>query len=241
MKRSLAMNQCGTLGASGPGLGRIMAIASLVAAAATVAIVLAGRSVGHSLALGGHSDRVTPIEIVLGNNVLTVPENMIRERTQRGGGELQHLELYLRWPELSGYSDDAAEIFNGRSIARALVFVSIERTSMSRDMSGRYEKIYQPLLQEPGIEGPSGLRLRGFRPEAGYGNELLATSERKDGGVFAARCLAGLQGRQSPAGCERDVRIGKNLSMTYRFPRELLDQWQAMDEALTATISRMIR
>ncbi|MCP1197863.1 hypothetical protein NIM86_00385 [Notoacmeibacter sp. MSK16QG-6] len=204
-------------------------------------IVGAGHRYGQTLSLGGHSDRTDPMEIVIGDNVLSVPENMIRDAQQRSPAEYASLELYLRWPDLTGYSREATAIFNSRSKSRSLIFVTIERASMSRDMSGRYASVYRPLLREPGISGPSGITLQAFRSDAGYGNELLARGSDDEGGLFVARCLAGAEGRQALAGCERDIRIGNGLSMTYRFPRKMLSQWHTMDSALKKRISSLIR
>ncbi|WP_114390486.1 hypothetical protein [Notoacmeibacter marinus] len=222
-------------------MARRLVMAAVLLAAMTAAVLGAGHRAGQTLSLGGHSDRTQPIEIVIGNNVLSVPENMIRHEAQRRAAEYSGLELYLRWPELTGYSQGATDIFNSQSDQRALLFVTLERAAMSRDMSGRYASVYRPILREPGIAGPPGLTLRAFRPSAGYENELLASGRTLEGELYVARCLAGVQGRQAMAGCERDVHIGDGLSMTYRFPRELLGHWQTMDRALKKRISHLIR
>lgn len=226
---------------TGSNMARIFALGALVLGVATAMAIAAGHHFGRTLSLGGHSERIDPIEIVVGNNVLSVPENTIRHETQRRAAEYASIELYFRWPELTGYTRRDTEIFNSQTENRSVIFVTIERASMSRDMSGRYASVYRPLLREPGLAGPAGLTLRAFRPDAGYGNELLASGTDADGGIYVARCLAGSEGRQMLAGCERDIHIGNDLSMTYRFPRELLGQWQAMDAALKKRISRLIR
>ncbi|MGO4843225.1 hypothetical protein AB4144_64220, partial [Rhizobiaceae sp. 2RAB30] len=56
-----------------------------------------------------------------------------------------------------------------------------------------------------------------------------------------ARCLTGQSAEESLAPCERDIHVGGNLSLTYRFPRELLQGWRSLDAAVLATARSLIR
>ena len=47
-----------------------------------------------------------------------------------------------------------------------------------------------------------------------------------------ARCLSGPSAEESLAPCERDIHVGDDLSLSYRFPAELLKDWQALDQAV---------
>ena len=58
---------------------------------------------------------------------------------------------------------------------------------------------------------------------------------------FVARCLNGESAQESLAPCERDILIGHNLSLSYRFPRELLPGWRALEAAVLATANRYLR
>ena len=49
---------------------------------------------------------------------------------------------------------------------------------------------------------------------------------------FVARCLSGPSAEESLAPCERDIHVGDDLSLSYRFPIELLADWQALDKAV---------
>ncbi|WP_147440288.1 hypothetical protein [Notoacmeibacter ruber] len=218
-----------------------MIIGAAILVGATFATVAGGQKIGQFLALAGHSERTAPIEAVVGNNVLFVPENMIRRAEQRSSGEYSRLDLYMRWPELTGYSRNAADIFNGRTVPRSLIFVTVEPSTTAPDMSARYAGVYRPLLKSPGIAGPAGLQLSAFRRDTGFEKELLAHGIFADGSLYVARCLAGTDGRQALAGCERDVNIGAGLSITYRFPRELLGDWRTMEPALRDRVNALIR
>src|SRR5262245_13439881 len=78
----------------------------------SVGIGLAGERIGRIIALAGHTEDTTVHEIVIGNNVLEVPANAIRFERARHDGVAERLDLYLRWPDMSGYSAAARDDFN---------------------------------------------------------------------------------------------------------------------------------
>jgi hypothetical protein len=201
-------------------------------------ISVGGKWLGRSIALAGHTDDPTLREIVIGNNVIAAPANTIRFERQRQDGVATRLDLYLRWPQLDGYTDAARDDFNNTNGARNILFLSFEERMMSRDMSGRLEPIYEPMLVRPGQPGPDGVTLYAFTEKSGYLNEVLAVAATK-GEPFVARCLAGESAAESLAPCERDIHLGDNLSLTYRFPRELLGDWQRLDKAIRAKAASM--
>ena len=112
---------------------------------------------------------------------------------------------------------------------------------MSRDMSGRLQPIYAAMLARPGTPGPGGTVIYRFDAKSGYLNEMLAIAAQPDGGAFVARCLVGESAADSLAPCERDIHVGANLSLTYRFPRELLGDWAKLDAAIRAKAASMLR
>jgi hypothetical protein len=207
----------------------------------SLAISVGGKWFGRSIALAGHTDDTTLREIVIRNNVISAPANTIRFDRQRRDGVADRLDLYLRWPALDGYSDAARDDFNHARGARNILFLSFEESIMSRDMSGRLEPIYSAMLVSPGKAGPGGTTLYAFNEKSGYLNEVLAVADRPDGETFVARCLVGESAAESLAPCERDVHVGDNLSLSYRFPRELLGDWQKLDAAIRAKAASMLR
>ncbi len=222
-------------------LGRVFA-GFAVLAALSLAVSLAGRWFGAEIALGGHTNRVKPHEIVIGNDVLVVPANMIRQEKARRDGIASRLDLYVRWPEMDGYSDQARDAFNGRETPPRILFLGFEENMMSRDMSGRFRPIYEALIVKPGTPGPGGTTLYAFAARSGYLDEELAVADPGDGGdPFVARCLTGASATQSLAPCERDVQVGEGLSLTYRFPFQLLADWRALDTSVAALASKLVR
>ena len=112
---------------------------------------------------------------------------------------------------------------------------------MSRDMSGRLDPIYRSMILTPGKSGPSGITFFGFTEKSGYVSEQLAVAARPGKEPFVARCLSGPSAEESLAPCQRDIHVGDNLSLSYRFPIELLKDWQALDKAVEGQGKKIIR
>ncbi len=213
----------------------------LTLALLSAAISAGGKWFGRSIALAGHTNSTTLREIVIGNNVISAPDNMIRFERARQDGTAERLDLYMRWPDLDGYSDDARHDFNHAGDTRRIIFLSFDERMMSRDMSGRLAPIYSSMLVKPGIAGPSSVTLFEFSPASGYMNEVLAVAEQPGGEPFVARCLSGASAAESLAPCERDIHLGDNLSLSYRFPQELLGQWRELDAAIRNKAAALLK
>lgn len=207
----------------------------------SLGISVGGKWLGRSIALAGHTEDVTQYEIVIGRNMIVAPANTIRFDRQRHDGAAGRLDLYLRWPQLDGYSSEARDDFNHAKGERTIIFLSFEPRMMSRDMSGRLEPIYRSMLVSPGIQGPGNTHLYAFDEKSGYINESLVVAQGNRGDTFVARCLNGQSAETSLAPCERDIHIGDGLSLTYRFPSELLANWETLDAAVRAKAAFMLR
>lgn len=212
-----------------------------VVALLSAAISFAGKWLGHSIAMGGYSDHTKGYEVVIGNNVLALPANIIRFDKARRDGVADRLDLYLRYPNMDGYSAATRDDFNNTRGKRTILFLTFEEQAMSRDMSGRYAPIYSSLIAQPGTRGPGDTTLYDFTEKSGYLNETLVVAERLGQEPFVARCLAGPSAEQSLAPCERDVLVGERLSLTYRFPKEFLADWRALDAAVLAFAARTLK
>ncbi|MCV3241303.1 hypothetical protein [Mesorhizobium sp. ZC-5] len=212
-----------------------------ILAVLSVGISIAGKWLGRSIVLAGHTEDTTIHEVVIGNNVLTVPANVTRFERSRRDGIAERLDLYLHWPTMTGYTAAARDDFNHVGASRKIIFLSFERQMMSRDMSGRFDPIYRSLITQPGVPGQGGITLYNFTEKSGYVNEVLAVAERGGETPFVARCLSGESAEQSLAPCERDILIGDDLSLSYRFPKELLLGWRALDAAVLTTAAGYLK
>lgn len=203
-----------------------------VAALAVLSLFLAatGGFLGHRISLGGHTEETALQEIVIGNNVLAIPANMIRFDRQRRSGIAERIDLYVHWPDMQGYRPDLMRDFNGSGPDKTLLFLTFEPGSVSQDMSGRYGQVYSTLTDGPGTSGPGGLTIQRFRADSGFINEeLLVSPEHGAKELFVARCLDAQSSKSNLASCQRDVSVGDNLLLTYRFPREMLGDWELLD------------
>ncbi|MDP3898141.1 MAG: hypothetical protein Q8Q62_15845 [Mesorhizobium sp.] len=207
----------------------------------SIAISVAGRYAGRSIAMAGHTDDRSVAEIVIGNNVIVAPRNMIRFDSARQSGVAAKLDLYMRWPDMAGYSNESRDDFNHAGRESNILFMSIAERIMSRDMSGRYAPIYTQLIEPTGTPAEGGLTMHRFTERSGYQNEILMTAERPGETPYVARCLDGEAAAQSLAPCERDIHVGDALSLTYRFPRELLAEWKALDAAVVARFGVLLK
>lgn len=207
----------------------------------SLAISVAGRYAGRTIAMAGHTDDMSVAEVVIGNNVIAAPRNVIRFAAARHGGVAARLDLYMRWPALDGYSDTARDDFNHAAGAPNIIFVSLTESAMSRDMSGRYKPIYERITQASGEQGPANLQVRRFTEASGYMNEILVVGDAQGETPFVARCLDGPSAAGSLAPCERDVHVDDGLSLTYRFPSELLRDWRRLDASVLARVAGMLK
>nr|WP_247876707.1 hypothetical protein [Ochrobactrum sp. CM-21-5] len=198
----------------------------------SVVINLGGHLLGPLIARGGHSDSSRDYEVVIGNNVLSIPANMIRFAKQRRDGVTARLDLYARWPGLTGYSEAERTIFNLQTPKRQLIFMSIEEHTMSRDMSGRFLPIYAELIVPSGNPAPAGLTIHQFLEDSGYQGEELVVSDTRNGNPeFVARCMSD-ETTGNFNTCERDFHFGRGLQLLYRFPHDMLKDWKTLDRAV---------
>jgi len=204
--------------------------AALGLAVLSVAIAGAAHYLGDGLALAGHTEDMTPLETVIGNSVLKLPANMIRYESQRRDGVSKRVDLYLHWPDMLGYQAALTQDFNGVGTVKRIVFATLEPRADAFDMSGRYGPVYSMLTSGPGRRGPAGLTIQSFRPDSGYADEVLVISPEHAGALpFVARCLDGESARDSFAACQRDIFVGEDLQLTYRFPPWLLNDWRELE------------
>ena len=238
----LAVQETGTIdGGLGPAFMRKVITVFALLILAAIGISLGGKFYGRAIAMGGHTDSRTIRQVIIGSNIVLAPENAIRFAESRRDGISDRLDLYVHWPDLSGYTQGQSAAFNHENGSRQIIFLTFEEQTMSRDMSGRFAPIYDELIDKPGVPEETGLTLYPFSAKSGYLSEELAVASRSEDTPFVARCLTGAAAQESLAPCARDIQIGDNLSLSYRFPRELLRQWPALESAIRIKALSMLK
>ncbi|WFS02438.1 hypothetical protein [Rhizobium tumorigenes] len=199
----------------------------------TIAIAVGGRWIGRRISLAGHTTSTQTFAITIGEDSLRLAANTIRFPSERVDGVTERVDLYLTFPEMQGYSDANSQNFNDISRSSSLVFLQLTQGTMSRDMSGRLEPIYAHLIEGAPFPGPSGLTAHRLRSDAGYAGETLLTAPRLGKPDYVVRCLLpSSPDKATSADCQRDVKIGNDLSLLYRFSSRLLGDWDHIDAAL---------
>lgn len=208
-------------------------------AALTAAISVVGKNYGEQIVLGGHTASTEIQHAIIGQDTLALPANVIRFEAQRRSARTEAVSVYLSWPELQGYSRANAIKFSNPTDAEALVFADFSQSVMSRDMSGRMDPIYQKLFAGAPRKGPAGLTIHDLTDKSGFGDERLLTGETADGKVYAVRCVIPRDPKQATAAdCQRDVHVGRDLTMLYRFSSNLLPQWERLERGMLAFAAR---
>ena len=216
---------------------RNITVATLALAILTIAFNMTGRWFGDRIALAGHTSSTETFEIAIGQDRLSVPANTIRFAQARLSGETDRLDLYLSWPEMTGYSAATAHRFNDLGQPGQLIFIQLSQSTMSRDMSGRIEPIYTGLFEGDGQPFDGGLSLHRLRADSGYDGEVMLTGKRAGQPDYAVRCiLSGGNRAPSNADCQRDIFIGRDLSILYRFSSTLLPHWEKLDQSVRAYV-----
>lgn len=203
----------------------------------TLAISIGGRWLGQRMALGGHSENETILSMTIGEDTLRIPENTIRFAEQRRSGPTERIDLYLTWPGMAGYSQEQRDSFDNIERSDLLLFLQISQSTMSKDMSGRLDPIYTQLFDgEPRSYG-NGLTLHHLKNTSGYGQEVLLTAERPGQPAFAVRCLLPSADERATGGdCQRDIHVGRDLTVLYRFSSSLLKDWDHIDAAVRSFV-----
>ncbi|MDR7147214.1 hypothetical protein [Rhizobium sp. BE258] len=208
-----------------------------VLAVLTIAISLGGRWFGRHITLAGNSDSTQAVSVTIGRDTLNLSENTIRFPSQRHAGVSERADLYLTWPEMQGYTKNDRERFDDVAQSAGLIFLQITQSTMSRDMSGRIEPIYAHLMDGTAKPYADGLTLHNLRADAGYTGEVLLTAERPNAADYAVRCILPESPELATSGdCQRDIKVGKDLSVLYRFSSRHLNDWDHIDAAIRSFV-----
>jgi hypothetical protein len=167
------------------------------------------------------SDDAPRLPISIAGVVFNIAPAAIRFPVQRRAGPQDRVDLAYVWPDLSPPDSHA-----GVSMAR--LFVAVEPTQSAMLPSERLRSIYPRYADTPSASGPGGLVIAAFRDDSPYADEdlfydpaapdrFLVRCNRSHGSLTLAMCLY-----ERPDGA---------ATLTFRFPREWLDDWPAVLDA----------
>ncbi len=217
-----------------------------IAGIAGVAVLLAGVLV--HLILGAYRDRMTltglsadprPVALAIAGEQLAIPANMIRTAATRRGGPVEKAEMIVHWPSLQGYSAALDDAFAQAVPSTAIIFATIEARESALDATERLDAVYAQFFTGEAIAGPNGLVGRTLKAESGYGGEIIFFTPGQPR-PFVARCLMSTT-PEVPSTCMRDVKFGRGLSLLYRFNRDRLADWAALDPGMRKLADSFLR
>ncbi len=214
---------------------------AIVLAIGTAGLNIASHKMGDRLALAGHTPSTTVRHQLIGPDRIAVADNHIRMEEQRRDGVAERLDLYATWPEMAGYTAENRRSFDDVTHPESLIFLQLSQSTMSRDMSGRLEPIYRQLFEGAPVPARAGLMAHHLKPGTGYGDDVFYTGKLANGEDYVVRCLPETADTPSTgADCMRDIHIGNDLVLLYRFSARLLPQWQAIETRVSAFVSERL-
>lgn len=176
------------------------------------------------------------LPIVVAGTAFNIEPAAIRMQVQRHAGTQARVDLAYVWPTLTPPDPAAKSPPPGAPPAPLeRLFVSIEGADGTMPPMQRVETIYPRYMVDEPVAGPPGLTLRGFRKDTPYaGEELVFESNNPQ--HFLARCAT--KGVIGSGSCLLEKRIGE-ADLTFRFPRDWLDNWREVARAIDTLMARL--
>lgn len=176
------------------------------------------------------------LPIIVAGTAFNIEPAAIRMRVQRRPGTQDRVDLAYVWPTLAPPDPAETTAAPGAPIEPIeRLFVTIEGTDGTMPPIERVETIYPRYLVAEPVAGPEGLTLRGFRKDTPYAGEELAF-ESSNPQHFLARCSR--QGVVGSGSCLLERRLGE-ASLTFRFPRAWLENWQQVAKGIDTLMARL--
>ena len=182
------------------------------------------------------------IPIVIGGTAFVIEPAAIRMPVQRHPGRQERVDLAYNWPSLlpahaheKPHEKPAPGTSPAPHVATERLFVTIQTDDGTLAPMERVQTIYPRYLGPQPVAGPAGLTLRAFRDDTPYKDEELAFDPNAPT-HFLARCAR--HGAVGPGHCLLERRIG-HVDVTFRFPRDWLNDWPKVADAIDALLKRV--
>lgn len=183
-----------------------------------------------------------PVEFSVGGVLFRAASNYTVFPRDRRGGDRDEVSIYALWPTLTGYTPARREEFleNKKDTRRVDIVIS-GRTS-AFDEQERIDVLYLPQTNDPmGAATPFQLRKYTFKdaranvPTNGYSDTELFLGQTSNGKTMALFCFEERDDIRSPD-CWREFELTKDVTVSYRYKRKLLEEWKAIDGKVTAFV-----
>lgn len=186
-----------------------------------------------------------PIAIDVASMKFAIPANYTVFPRDRRGGERDEVWLYALWPTLSGYAPSRREDFiENPADTRRIDILIAERTSPFSERE-RIDILYMPqTIDTRGARTPYKLIKYEFKeqranvPTSGYAGAELYLGEVAKKEIAAIFCMKERDDVMSPE-CWRELELGPDVTLTYRFKRPYLAEWRKIDAEVRAFVERL--
>jgi len=177
-----------------------------------------------------------PVALAVAEMNFAIPANYTVFPRDRRGGARDEVWLYALWPTFSGYAPSRRDDFveNAPDTRRVDMLIAA-RTSPFTERE-RIDILYMPqTIDRRGARTPYQLIKYDFKeqranvPTNGYSGTELYLGEDKGKNIVALFCIKEQEGLPSPE-CWRELELSPGVSLTYRFKRPYLAEWQKIDE-----------
>jgi hypothetical protein len=175
------------------------------------------------------------LPIVIAGVGFTVEPAAIREAIQRRPGTQDRVDLSYLWPTLVPPDPSLKPTLGNPVNPNERMFVAITSGEITLPLMARVQEIYPRYLVPEPTAGPDGLTLRGFRDGTPYqGEELVFEQAQPE--HFLARCSK--KGVTNSGTCLLERRID-NADITFRFPRDWLNDWKTVAAGIDRLQARL--
>jgi hypothetical protein len=169
-----------------------------------------------------------PLPIVVAGVVFNVPPGAIRVAVQRRAGPQERVDLAYRWPDLTPPDSYAAG-------APDRLFVTIETSQATLSPAERLKSVYPRYIDAPSVSDPGGLTVAPFADGTPYqGEDVMYDQSAPE--RFMVRCNRA-RGDLTLAMCLYERPVGA-AALTFRFPRDWLADWRAVEAGIDRLIER---
>jgi hypothetical protein len=169
--------------------------------------------------------RTDSVSISVSGMKFVIPANYIIYASARQSGPRKEIALFTTFPDFKGYTTSNASLFSGNAADSPVIFLLLREEQFKISEAERLQRVYMTYVTDPqGKPGPFGLTEYAFRDDSGYHNEDLFVGQ-DNGQPIVLRCVRFSAEVPSPS-CLRDIRLGHDVALTYRFKRANLGHWQ---------------
>lgn len=175
------------------------------------------------------------LPIVIAGVNFNIEPAAIRAPIERRPGTQDRVDLAYLWPSLTPPDPQAKPSVGAPVDPNKRLFVTIASGDGTLPLMDRVNEIYPRYLVPEPSAGPQGLTLRAFRDNTPYqGEELVFEQQTPE--HFLARCSR--KGVVNSGTCLLERRIG-NADITFRFPRDWLNDWKSVAAGIDRLQARL--